>query len=128
MTMRMEDIGTFSAVRESGMSKLLPSVPRITIGMGTCGRGNGAEGLYHAFTEAIERSGINIYLAAVGCFGACYQEPLVGVHIPGQPMLLLSRVQAHDAQRILHDVAMGNVPPDLVFCKIEEWDHITGYM
>src|SRR6185369_12130861 len=126
MMQRIEDIGTFNAVRESGMNKLLPPVPRITIGMGTCGRGNGAEGLYHAFTESINRSGTNIYLAGVGCFGACYQEPLVSVHVPGQPLLLLHRVQAHDAERILHDVVSSNVPPDLVFCKIEEWDHITG--
>ncbi len=126
MMPRIEDIGTFNAVRESGLNKLLPPVPRITIGMGTCGRGNGAEGLYHAFAEAIGHSGVTMYLAGVGCFGACYQEPLVTVHIPGQPLMLLSRVQAHDAGRILHDVAEGNIPPDLVFCKIEEWDHITG--
>ncbi len=126
MMQRIEDIGTFNTVRESGMNKLLPSMPRITIGMGTCGRGNGAESLYHAFTESIDRSGANIYLAGVGCFGPCYQEPLVTVHIPGQPLLLLRQVQAHDAGRILHDVVGGNVPPDLIFSKIEEWDHITG--
>ncbi len=125
---RIEDIGTFNAVRESGMNKLVPSVPRIAIGMGTCGRGNGAEGLYHAFIEAIERSGMNIYLAGVGCFGSCYQEPLVSVRIPGSPLLILRQVQANDAGRILHDVSAGNVPPDLIFCKIEEWDHITGYV
>ena len=123
---RIEDIGTFNAVRESGLNKLLPSVPRIAIGMGTCGRGNGAEGLYHAFAEEIGQSGVTMYLAGVGCFGACYQEPLVTVRIPGQPLMILRQVQAHDAPRILHDVAAGNVPPDLVFCKIEEWDHITG--
>jgi NADH-quinone oxidoreductase subunit F len=33
----------------------VPSVPRIAIGMGTCGRGNGAESLYHGFIEAIGR-------------------------------------------------------------------------
>ena len=40
---RIEDIGAFNAVRETGLAKLVPSVPRIAIGMGTCGRGNGAE-------------------------------------------------------------------------------------
>ena len=48
---RIEDIGVFNAVRETGLAKLMPAVPRIAIGMGTCGRGNGAEGLYHAFIE-----------------------------------------------------------------------------
>ena len=28
--------------------------------------------------------------------------------------------------RILEAVSTGVMPPDLVFCKIEEWDHITA--
>ncbi len=63
---RIEDIGVFNAVRETGLAKLMPAVPRIAIGMGTCGRGNGAEGLYHAFSEVIERSGTDFYLTSVG--------------------------------------------------------------
>ncbi len=123
---RIEDIGAFNAVREAGLAKLLPPIPRIGVGMGTCGRGNGAEGLYHAFAEVIGRSGTNFYLTGVGCFGACYQEPLVNVHVPGQPLLMLHHVQANDARRIVHDVSTATITPDLVFCKIEEWDHITG--
>ena len=123
---RIQDIGAFSAVREAGLAKLVPAVPRIAIGMGTCGRGNGAEGLYHAFAEAIERSGINAVLAGVGCFGACFQEPLANVRLPGFPLVILHRVQANDVQRMLNDVANGNLPPDLIYCKVEEWDHITA--
>ncbi len=123
---RIQDIGAFSAVREAGLAKLIPAVPRIAIGMGTCGRGNGAEGLYHAFAEAIERSGINAVLAGVGCFGACFQEPLANIRLPGFPLVILHRVQANDAQRILNDVSNGNLPPDLIYCKVEEWDHVTA--
>ena len=123
---RIEDIGVFNAVRETGLAKLTPAVPRIAVGMGTCGRGNGAEGLYHAFMEVIERSGTDFYLTSVGCFGACYQEPLVNVRVPGSPLLMLHRIQANDAGRIVHDIATGTINPDLVYCKIEEWDHITG--
>ena len=89
------------------MAKLLPPTPRIAVGMGTCGRGNGAEGVYHAFAEAIDRDGHDIHLAAIGCFGACSQEPLVNVWIPGSPLVILHRVQATDAARILHDIASG---------------------
>jgi len=123
---RILDIGAFHAVRECGLAKLTPSVPRVAIGMGTCGRGNGAEGLYQAFAEAVDRSGTNVVLAQVGCFGACYQEPLVNVRVPGSPLLMLKRVQANDAGRILHDMQSGRINPELIFCKIEEWDHITG--
>jgi len=110
------------------MSKLVPSVPRVAIGMGTCGRGNGAEGLYHAFAQALERNGDDLILAPVGCFGACFQEPLVSVRLPGNPLVILRKVQANDAGRILHDITKGNLTPDLIYCKIEEWDHITGHV
>ena len=125
---RILDFGAFNAVREAGMAKLVPAVPRVAIGMGTCGRGNGAEGLYHAFAQAVERSGDDLVLAPVGCFGACFQEPLVSVRLPGNPLVMLRKVQANDAGRLLQDVAKRNLTPDLICCKIEEWDHITGHV
>jgi len=123
---RIQDIGAFSAVREAGLAKLVSATPRIAIGMGTCGRGNGAEGLYHAFAEAIDRSGMHVSLAGVGCFGACFQEPLANIRLPGFPLVILHRVQANHAERILHDISNGMLTPDLIYCKVEEWDHITA--
>ncbi|HET9407495.1 MAG TPA: FAD-dependent oxidoreductase [Candidatus Sulfotelmatobacter sp.] len=125
---RIHDIGAFNAVREAGLAKIVPAVPRLAVGMGTCGRGNGAEGLYHAFAEEIDRSGSNMVLVGVGCFGACFQEPLLNVRLPGGPLVMLRRVQAHDAARVLRDISSGNLSPDLIYCKIEEWDHITGHV
>ncbi len=123
---RIQDIGAFNAVREAGMAKLVPAVPRITVGMGTCGRGNGAEEVFHALNEAVDRGGLEALVIGVGCFGACFQEPLVGVRLPGNPLVMLRRVQANDAARILEGVATGVLPRDLEYCKIEEWDHITS--
>ncbi|HXW16207.1 MAG TPA: NADH-ubiquinone oxidoreductase-F iron-sulfur binding region domain-containing protein, partial [Terriglobia bacterium] len=125
---RIQDIGAFSTVREEGLAKLVPAIPRLTVGMGTCGRGNGAEALYQAFGEAIERSGADILLVPVGCFGACFQEPLVSVRLPGRPLVILRKVQANDAVRILEDIEKGILSPDLIYCKIEEWDHLTGHV
>jgi NADH-quinone oxidoreductase subunit F len=48
---RIQDESTFDTVRSAGLAKLLPSRPRIAIGMGTCGTGNGAEGVFHAPTR-----------------------------------------------------------------------------
>ena len=114
---RIQDIGAFNAVRESGLGKLLPNVPRITVGMGTCGRGNGAEEVFHALKEAIDRSGLEVQLASVGCFGPCFHEPLVGVHLPGNPLVVLRRVQANDVDRILEAVSSGVMPPVLSYAK-----------
>ena len=125
---RIQDIGAFNAVRESGLAKLLPAVPRIAVGMGTCGRGNGAEEVFHALNEAIQSSGQDVSLVGVGCFGSCFQEPLVNVRLPGGPLVILRRVHANDAGRILESLSTRVMPPDLIFCKIEEWDHITGFV
>jgi NADH-quinone oxidoreductase subunit F len=124
---RIVDIGSFNAVREAGLAKLMPAIPRITVGMGTCGRGNGAEEVFHALNEAIQRSGLEVMLAGVGCFGSCFQEPLVSVRLPGNPLLMMRRVHAHDAGRILEGLST-KLPADLVYCKIEEWDHITAHV
>jgi NADH-quinone oxidoreductase subunit F len=116
---RIQDFGSFNAVREAGMAKLLPSRPRIGVGMGTCGKGNGAEDVYHAFAEAISQQGRDVRLASVGCFGFCAQEPLVNVRVPGRPLAILRRVQASDVLRILDDLAAGSVTEGLALCKIE---------
>jgi NADH-quinone oxidoreductase subunit F len=123
---RIQDIGTFNAVREAGMAKLLPSRPRIGVGIGTCGAGNGAEGVFHAFAEAIEQGGRDMKLAPVGCFGFCAEEPLVNVRLPWTPLVILHRVQSSDVPRILDDLATGTITEDLALCKIEEWDHLTA--
>ena len=110
----IQDIGAFNAVRESGLAKLTPAVPRITVGMGTCGRGNGAEEVFHALNEAIQRNGLDVLLASVGCFGSCFQEPLVSIRLPGNPLVMLRRVQANDAARILEGVVSGMLPVDVI--------------
>jgi len=125
---RIQDIGVFNAVREAGLGKLTPAIPRITVSMGTCGQGNDAEKVYHALHSAIDHSGLEVMLAPVGCFGCCFLEPLVSVRLAGYPLVILSRVQSNDASRILEGVSSGVMPPDLIFCKIEEWDHITGHV
>jgi NADH-quinone oxidoreductase subunit F len=94
--------------------------------MGTCGRGNGAEEVFHALHEGIEESGQDVALAGVGCFGACFQEPLVGVRNPWSPLVILHRVRPNDVGRILEAISTKVMPPDLIFCKLEEWDHITA--
>ena len=123
---RIQDIGAFNAVRESGLAKLMPAIPRITVGMGTCGRGNGAEEVYHASERghraqrpgcAAGRRGLLRLLLS----GAAGQRAAAGQSAGGAAPRAGQRRSAHSRRR-LH----GEMPPDLIYCKIEEWDHITG--
>jgi NADH-quinone oxidoreductase subunit F len=127
--MKIQDIAAFASVREAGLAKLLPSKPRIGVGMGTCGSGNGAEAVYHAFASEIDARGMAVQLAPVGCFGFCAEEPLVNVWVPGRPLLMLHRVQPNHVDGILDGLGRGQLPPpEIVLCKIEEWDHLTGHV
>jgi NADH-quinone oxidoreductase subunit F len=125
----IKDFAAFSAVREAGLAKLLPGKPRIAVGMGTCGSGNGAEAVFHAFASEIDARGLAVQLVPVGCFGFCAEEPLVNVWVPGQPLLILHRVQPNHVDAILDALSRGTLPPEeTILCKIEEWDHITGHV
>ena len=126
MTQRINDLSSFNAARAAGLRKLIPGVPRIAIGMGTCGMGNGAEAVYHAFADSIHNLGLGFHLTRTGCFGFCAEEPLVNVLLPGQPLVVLRRIQASDVPALLDHLAAGRIPPELALCKIEEWDHITA--
>jgi NADH-quinone oxidoreductase subunit F len=123
---RIQDFSEFNAVKEAGLAKLLPSRPRVAVGVGTCGKGNGADGVYHAFNEAIHQRGRDVQLATVGCFGFCAREPLVNVWAPGKALVILHGVAPHDVERILDDLEEGRPTTELALCQIEEWDHVTG--
>ena len=86
-----------------------PRVPRIAVGMGTCGTGNGAEGVYHAFAEAIEPAGRDIELAPRRLLRLLRRRSRWSTcGCPGKPLVVLRRVQASDVGRILDDLAAGN--------------------
>ena len=127
--MMIKDFAAFSAVREAGLAKLLPGRPRIAVGMGTCGSGNGAEAVFHAFSSEIDARGLAVQLVPVGCFGFCAEEPLVNVWVPGHPLLILHRVQPNHVDEILNGLGHDQLPPaEILLCKIEEWDHLTGHV
>jgi NADH-quinone oxidoreductase subunit F len=102
---RIRDLSTFNAVRSAGLAKLQPSRPRIAVGMGTCGTGNGAEGVY-ACARRRHRSrqrGLDVHLVRTGCFGFCAEEPLVNVSIPaaaGHPASGADRSRQCDSRRL----------------------------
>ena len=109
---RIQTLTTLAAVRAAGMAKFLPSRPRIAVGMGTCGTGNGAEGVYHAFADAIGQRGLDVQLVQTGCFGFCAEEPLVNVWRPGQPLVMLHRVRTDHVSQILDGLARRDIPDE----------------
>ena len=95
---RIQDIGAFNAVRESGLAKLMPAVPRLTVGMGTCGRGNGAEELYpRPQWRHSSAAGSKCSSPAWAASAPAFRSRWSASACPGCPLVVLHRVQAHDA-------------------------------
>ncbi len=124
--MKIRDLEALNSVRQQGLTKYKPARPRIAVGLGTCGIGNGAEDVYQAFTSAVHTLGADVQIDRVGCFGFCAEEPLVNIAIPGKPLVILNRVKPQEAERILTEVLAGTVDQARALCKIQSWDHLTG--
>jgi len=113
------------SLKKKGTSKLFPSRPRIAVGMGTCGIGNGAQEIHDILKKALKKKKIDLYLTQTGCFGFCAREPLVNVYFPGKALYILSEVSTKDIPQIINNIQKGSVPKSKVLCKIEKWDHLT---
>ena len=124
--MRVADLKGYEELRDRGLAKLLPDRPRVTIGMGTCGVGNGAEAVHQAFASVADRRGVELMLTPVGCFGYCAEEPLVGVALPGRPLMVLHGMTEEKVRHVVEDIVHDRPSTGHALCKIEEWDHLTG--
>ena len=124
--MTIPDAATLESIGKKGLKKLLPDVPKISVGMGTCGIGNSADVVYQSFEKAIKAEHAGIQLSSVGCFGFCAEETLVNCYIPGQPLVILHKVTPKDAQSIVDCLTRGVMPTRKALCKIERWDFLTG--
>jgi NADH-quinone oxidoreductase subunit F len=124
--MNINNAATLEAMRQRGLKKLVPDKPKISVGMGTCGIGNGAKELYTAFQKIIKERGFDIELSIVGCFGFCAEEALVNCYVPGQPLVILHRVTVKDVDSIVESLGRRLMPAKKALCKIEQWDFITA--
>jgi NADH-quinone oxidoreductase subunit F len=124
--MKIRDAATLEKVRKQGFARFMPEVPRISVGSGTCGIGNGADLVFDAFQKDIRQKHLKIDVTKVGCFGFCAEEVLVNCYIPGQPLVILHRVNVKDVPSIVDGLSRGMVPLKKALCRIEDWEFFTS--
>ena len=124
--MKINDASTLEKIRQEGLAKFLPDVPKISVGMGTCGLGNGAKEVYESLQKAIRAKRAKIQLTPVGCFGFCAEETLVNCYVPGQPLVILHKVTPKDAESIVDGLCRGMIPLKKALCRIENWNFYTS--
>jgi NADH:ubiquinone oxidoreductase subunit F (NADH-binding)/NAD-dependent dihydropyrimidine dehydrogenase PreA subunit/(2Fe-2S) ferredoxin len=75
--------------------------PLIYVGMGTCGKAAGAEAVYDAAKQTLQKMDMSGRILQVGCIGMCYLEPLMAVRKPGGPFIYYGNLTAKKTEEIL---------------------------
>src|SRR5437868_6717776 len=89
----IQSLEDLDKIAERGRTLLLPSRPKILVGMATCGQAAGAIEVLEAIREEVKKEKLPFIVAETGCIGWCSQEPLVDVFVPGQARVTYGRVQ-----------------------------------
>ena len=76
-------------------------VPKIHIGMATCGIASGAIETKNAFETVLAERKIEARIHTVGCIGHCYAEPVVIIDNPGFPPIFYHQVTPGKAKMLV---------------------------
>ena len=116
-------------MRKNGLTHLIRPTPWISVGLGTCGIGNGAQEVFDMLQNEAMKQKSDILVRRVGCFGFCSAEPIVMTYRPGKPLLMFSDVTPPKALTIFksldNDEQYGKVAK-LAEARIETWDFRTN--
>ena len=92
----------------------------IIVHMGTCGIAAGAQGVYEALNEQIEkleRGDIKVVISA--CMGMCSSEPNVTVRRLGEEAILYGNLDPEKMRKIFHGhVLKGEIESDFAVARI----------
>lgn len=78
-----------------------PQRPLIKVGLTTCSRAVGAGETLEAVRKELAARGLEAGVTVTGCWGLCYQEPIVEVVRPGRPAVLYAKVTADKVPQLI---------------------------
>ena len=96
-------------------------LPKITIGMATCGLASGALETKQSFEQTLREENIEASIRSVGCIGHCYAEPVVIIDYAesGFPPLFYQQVTPGKARMLVKSFLVGGDPL---------FEHVLGAM
>jgi NADH-quinone oxidoreductase subunit F len=105
---RLASIDEFLALRADAVTSASAwSLPRVIIGMGTCGIAAGARETRAAVATELEARRAEARLLAVGCIGMCSREPLVDIQRPGEERITYGPVRPEMVPRLIAEHLIG---------------------
>ena len=84
---------------------------RIVVGMATCGIAAGADEVFDAILDEVNKLGLsNVVVVKTGCIGVCRLEPIVEVIRPGEEKVTYVQMSPFKARRVVAShVLVGTV-------------------
>ncbi len=110
--MKIKDADSIKRLAESSRQLLTPSVPRIAVGMSSCGLAAGAQSVMEAFQVECGRQGVECRIIATGCLGFCGAEPLVEILLPGKAAFVYGPVEENRCADMVAELREGRLPRD----------------
>jgi len=126
--MQIKSLDELKKIREEHLDKVslrqsgeyIGDKIEILIGMATCGISSGARETLNAFTEEIEKAGLNnVKIITVGCIGYCHSEPTVQVNMPGLKPVLYGNVKKEKVRDIVIKHLRDGIPVEDMILKID---------
>ncbi len=88
---------------------------KVAIGLGTCGIAAGGEKVWTAINQYVENECLDVDVMSTGCLGMCYAEPIMEVHMPGEPRFVYGNVKPEAAVEILErHLKYGRPSPEYI--------------
>ena len=108
--MKINSAVDLDTILPTGEASLYPQRIKISVGMATCGRAAGADGIFETLEKRIAQRGLEASLTQTGCIGYCQQEPLVDVRMPGGGRIVYTQMTRPRARALVDELARGMLP------------------
>ena len=111
----MKTIQQLEEIRKNTFNRINQGVnrksTRIVIGMSTCGIAAGADEVFEAIVDEINKLGLyNVVVVKTGCIGMCRLEPIVEIIRPGEEKVTYVKMSPYKARRVIAShVLVGTV-------------------
>jgi len=123
--MKILSLEDLQQVKQAGLAMTYPDKIKIVAGMATCGISAGADKVFEALSEALQKDpNDDITLDTTGCIGYCQQEPLVDVVYPKRVRLSYHGMTPELALELLAAVKAGQFYEKNLLCRIDAEDFL----
>lgn len=122
--MLIRNLQDLNELKQQGLSSLFPARTRIAVGMATCGRASGADEVFDAIRDEVDKRKLDVEVTSSGCLGFCQKEPIIDVIKPGWPRIIYAEIDAAKAREVVAALADNRIIPKYALCRCSQQSNL----